>query len=225
MNSMQRPPGRVLIVGRSPSVLADVVEKLRKRGYLAEATNQFDSVVSDFDVADLDVLVFGGMVPPEVKQNMRDEITRRNPAVTFVQGLTGISGVIAAQVQALASADVSIDIAYDTADRSVRFTLPAAAHVTVEAWWGTSFTPPEPKSTSMLIMDGRLGAGAHSIDIPENVPSVASFAAVTVESTVRVFTIGGMPDAVLRMAPTSASDQRLPTVSEITITLETGESQ
>jgi hypothetical protein len=48
------------------------------------------------------------------------------------------------------------------------------------------------------------------------VPSQASFAGVTVGSFARVFTVGPMPDAVTRLAPTSAADNRLPQVREVT---------
>ncbi|WP_377273449.1 hypothetical protein [Peterkaempfera sp. SMS 1(5)a] len=216
MNDAHNPPRRVLIVGRSPSVLVDAVEMLRARGYSADATNQFDRVLEDYDVNDLDVLVFGGMVPPDTKQHLRNEVAERNPRVTFVQGLAGIAGVIAAQVDAVTSADAADHITYDSARRTVQLTLPAPVHVTVQAWWGTSFTPPEPTSTSMLLWDDPLDAGSHTIPVPDQVPAAASFATVTAGSVVRVLTIGAMPNTVVRMAPTSARDQRLPEVSPIT---------
>jgi hypothetical protein len=40
-------PGRILVIGRSPSVLVDTVEILRSKGYSADATNQFDRVLDD----------------------------------------------------------------------------------------------------------------------------------------------------------------------------------
>ncbi|REG00307.1 EmrB/QacA subfamily drug resistance transporter [Asanoa ferruginea] len=61
--SPMNKPERVLIVGRSPSVLVDAVDILRADGYTANATNQFDRVLDDYDVTDLDVLVFGGHGP------------------------------------------------------------------------------------------------------------------------------------------------------------------
>jgi hypothetical protein len=42
--------------------------------------------------------------------------------------------------------------------------LDQPAHVRVEAWWGTSFTPPEPTSTSMLMWDNHLDSGAAADD-------------------------------------------------------------
>lgn len=207
---------RVLVVGRSPGVLVDAVGLLRARGYAADATNQFGSVLEDYDVDDLDVLVFGGMVPPDTKQHLRDAITARNPRITFLQGLAGMAGVIAAQIDALNSSGTDVDVSYDSARRSVRLALTDTAHVTVEAFWGTSFTPPEPKSTSERVRDGDLGPGVHTVPVPEHVPSVASFVVVTVGAAVRVLTVGRMPEAVTRLAPTSAGDRRLPEVAKVT---------
>lgn len=216
--SSKNGPERVLIVGRSPSVLVATVDILRARGYSADATNQFAQILDDYDVTALDVLVFGGMVPADTKRQLRADISERNPRVTFVQGLAGIAGVIAAQVQAATSAGAvdGGDVDYDPGHRAVRLTLDASAPVTVEAWWHTSFVPPEPRSASMHVFEGQLDAGSHVIPLPDEVPSEASFAGVTAGSVVRVFTVGPMPGAVTRMVPTSATDQRLPEVDQVT---------
>jgi hypothetical protein len=218
-------PGRILVVGRSPSVLVDTVEILRSKGYSADATNQFDRVLDDYDAEDIDIVVFGGMVPAGTKQHLRQEICERNAHVTFVQGLAGIAGLIAAQVEGVITAGEPDDsnVVYDEDQRAVHLTLHKAARVAVEAWWATSVTPPEPKSTSMQVLDAELQEGSHSIALPAEVPSVASFLAVTVGSAVRTFTVGAMPQSVMSMVPTdgrsassspSASSQ-LPPVSEV----------
>jgi hypothetical protein len=218
-------PGRILVVGRSPSVLVDTVEILRSKGYSADATNQFDRVLDDYDAEDIDIVVFGGMVPAGTKQHLRQEIRERNAHVTLVQGLAGIGGLIAAQVEGVITAGEPDDsnVVYDEDQRAVHLTLHKAARVAVEAWWATSFTPPEPKSTSMQVLDAELQEGSHSIALPAEVPSVASFLAVTVGSAVRTFTVGAMPQSVMSMVPTggrsasgspSASSQ-LPPVSEV----------
>lgn len=211
-------PARVLVVGRSPSVLLAAVELLRSKGHLADATNQFDQVLDDYDVSDLDVLVFGGMVPADTRQHLCEEITKRNPEVAFVQGLVGIPGVIAAQVDAVTrdgSADAA-EIRYNPEDRTVQLTLRGVARVTIEALWMTSWRPPEPTSTSMQVFDGELAAGSHDIVLPDRVPSEASFAAVTVGAQVHVLTVGPLPSAVTRMVPRSATDRRLPDVATVT---------
>lgn len=200
-------PESILVVGRSPGVLEDVVAILRGKGYAANATNQFDSVLDDYDVADIDVLVFGGMVPADTKQRLREQISARNTHVTFLQGLAGIAGLIAAQVEGLIAGGEpdGSDVVYDADKRTVQVTLSESAHVTVNAWWATSFTPPEPASTSLRLLDNDLAAGRHTIALPDRVPSEASFVTVAVGSAVHARTVGPMPESVMRLVPTGGS--------------------
>jgi hypothetical protein len=218
-------PGRILVIGRSPGVLVDTVEILRSKGYSADATNQFDHVLDDYDAQDIGIVVFGGMVPAGTKQHLRQQIGERNADVTFVQGLAGIAGLIAAQVEGVIAAGEPDDshLVYDQEQRSLHLTLPKAAHVTVEAWWATSFTPPEPTSTSMQVLDAELEEGFHDIALPAEVPPVASFLAVTIGSAVRTLTVGAMPQSVMSMVPTGGSSasgspsagSQLPPVREV----------
>jgi hypothetical protein len=211
-------PARVLIVGRSPSVLLEAVDILRGKGYEANATNQFEDALSDYDVSQIDVLVFGGMVPPDTKQRLREEVSALNSTVTFIQGLAGIAGLIAAQVEAATASDVpaGLAVSYNDARRSVLITLTTAARATVEAWWGTSFQPPEPRSAHAVVFDGLLEPGHHAIAMPHDIPSEASFTAARIEDSVHVFTIGEIPRQVARLVPTSATDRRLPDVAKVT---------
>jgi hypothetical protein len=246
---------RVLIIGRSPSVLLDAADILRGKGFRADATNQFDEVLREYDAAELDVVVFGGMVPPNTKHHLEEEISKVNGHVTFVQGLVGIAGVIAAQVEGVRSAavhgrsadggsgdggadgmggDGSADgmggngsadgmggdgggVSYGAAGRAVRVVLPEPALVVVEAWWVTSFAPPEPTSTSLRVIDSRLEAGDHSVPLPAEVPVEASFVTVSVGTDVYAFAVGAMPEAVTRMVPTggSAKAPALPPVKAV----------
>jgi hypothetical protein len=193
---------RILIVGRSPNVLGETVEILRHKGYRADATNDFDNVLADYDIAKLDYLVFGGMVPPETKQHLREEIGRPNPAVTFIQGLAGIAGLIAAQIDAAIGSRGGEDgrlVEYDEASRTVRVTLVQPEHVSIDAWWATSFAPPEPKSAALQVLNQKLAEGEHLIRLPDHIPRQASFIAVSVGGSVLVFTVGAMPQQVMGM--------------------------
>jgi hypothetical protein len=215
---MDEPAARILVIGRSPSVILDAAEILRSKGFHADATNQFDEVLTEYDTADLDVVVFGGMVPPDTKQHLREEISKVNNRVTFVQGLAGIAGLIAAQVEGVTSTGGDDDVvAYDTTERTVRLTLREPARVVVEAWWATSFTPPEPASTSTRVVDSQLDSGEHLVPLPAEVPAVASFVTVSVGPAVRAFTVGAMPEAVRRMVPTgdAAQPSALPPVRAV----------
>jgi hypothetical protein len=195
---------RILVIGRSPSVLLETVDILRSKGYPADATNQFDHVLEDYDPTATNIVVFGGMVPAETKQYLREQFSARNPDVIFVQGLAGIAGLVAAQVEGAASAGETgdTDVAYDATQRMVRLTVDRPLHVIIEAWWATSLTPPEPKSTSMRVLDAELYEGYHVVPVPGEVPTEASFLTVAVGSAVYAFTVGAMPPSVTRMVPT-----------------------
>jgi hypothetical protein len=195
-------PERILVIGRSPGVILDAAGILRGKGFHADATNQFDEVLTQYDTANIDVVVFGGMVPPHAKQYLREEISKVNGHVAFVQGLAGIAGLIAAQVEGVTSGAADDNgVAYDTTNRTVQLTLHEPAQVVIEAWWATSFTPPEPTSTSMRVIDSRFDQGEYFIPLPAEVPPVASFVTVSVGPAVRAFTVGAMPEAVMRMVP------------------------
>src|SRR5258708_27941767 len=101
---------RVLVIGRSELVLSETVRILRRKGHAAGASNDFDHVLSLFDMAAVDVVVFGGMVPPETKEHLRQQIKGRHPEVVFVQGFAGIPGLIADQVQAALTAVNSAEV-------------------------------------------------------------------------------------------------------------------
>src|SRR5215475_15824890 len=190
------PPARILVIGRSETVLSEAVTILRDKGYAAGATNEFDRTLDLFDAGQLDLVVFGGMVPPDTKEHLREQISARNPAVTFVQGYAGIPGLIAAQAEAALrdrTARPAAAATYDAQSRSIAISLDRPQVVTVTAWWATSFVPPEPKSTSRVILDEELPAGAHTIAIPDEVPGQASFATVSIGPSVHAFIVGPMP--------------------------------
>jgi hypothetical protein len=145
-----------------------------------------------FDLTAVDIVVFGGMVPPDTKELLREQISYRNPAMTFVQGLAGIPGLIVAQVQATRTGD-GLAVTYDPRTRTVDLHLDRQQDVQVVAWWGTSFTPPEPRSTSLVLVDAELPAGRHTVTLPDEVPSQASFITVTAGDAVQALIVGAMP--------------------------------
>jgi hypothetical protein len=188
-----RPESRVLIIGRSENVLSEAVQILRGQGLAAGASNDFADVMDLFDMTAVDIVVFGGMVPPDTKELLRQQISDRNPAMTFIQGLAGIAGLIAAQVQAARTGDAGVRTGYDPRTRTVDLHLDRPEDVQVVAWWATSFTPPEPRSTSLLLLEARLPAGRHAVTLPETVPAQASFVTVTAGDAVQALTVGPMP--------------------------------
>src|ERR1700753_3085861 len=98
-----RPGPRVLVIGRSENVLSETVQILRGEGRAAGASNNFASVMDLFDVTAVDIVIFGGMVPPDTRELLRQQIRDRNRSAAFVQGLAGIPGLLAAQVRAVST--------------------------------------------------------------------------------------------------------------------------
>lgn len=189
-------PARILVIGRSETVLTELVMILREKGHAAGATNEFDRALGLFDARQAELVVFGGMVPPDTKEHLRGQISARNPAVAFVQGYAGIPGLIAEQVEAALSDSTvgpAASVTYDARSRSVGISLDRPQAVTVIAWWHTSFVPPEPKSTSRVILKEDLPTGVHTIAIPDEVPTQASFATVSIGPSVHAFIVGPMP--------------------------------
>src|SRR5262249_10261521 len=164
------PPARILVIGRSETVLTELVAILRDKGHAAGATNEFDRTLDLFDAGQLDLVVFGGMVPPDTKQHLRQQISARNPAATFVQGYAAITAQYEPTITD-ATTGPAASVTYHSLSRPIGIPLDRPQHVTVIAWWHTSFAPPEPKSTARVILDEELPAGAHTIAIPDEVPA------------------------------------------------------
>jgi hypothetical protein len=182
----------VLLIGKSQLVLDDSVADLRALGYKSEATNDFSDITGRFDVKEIDLVVFGGQVPPDRKAELREEIGAINPGVIFVQGLAGIPGLIIDQVQGAFTAnqqDPSRAPTYTTDDRSVRLTLADPADVKVTVWWQTAFVPPDPKSDSLLLLGDELAGGDHAIPVPDRVPAKAAFATLQIDAAIYTFSI------------------------------------
>lgn len=200
------PPRRsVLVIGASQRVLDETVTVLRDLGYTAQATSDFlGDIPGRFDVTRIDLVSLGGQVPSDRKTELRRQIAAGNPRVIFLDSLAGIPGLIAAQVQQAFTADRQVlarSPACTPGDRSVELTLADPAPVKVTAWWRTSVIPPDPKSESLVLLDGMLPSGKHTVPVPGHVfqpprrspnsPSLppAVFASVQIGEAVYVFSI------------------------------------
>ena len=163
----------VLVFGKSRLVLDDTVAALRDLGYTAQATSDFFSdITGQFDITEIDLIVLGTQVPPNRQAELKEEIGAINPRVIVLDSLGGIPGLIASQVQEAFTADRQDPAqapAYTPGDRSIRLTLQDPAAVKVTVWWRTSIVPPDPKSDSLVLLDGRLASGHHTIPVPDRV--------------------------------------------------------
>jgi hypothetical protein len=182
----------VLLIGKSQLVLDDAIAGLRDLGYEAKGTNDLSDITGRFDAKEIDLVVFGGQVPPDRKTELREEIGAINPQVIFVQGLAGIPGLIVNQVEGAFRAehqDPTRAPIYAPEERSIRLRLPDPADVKVTLWWQTSFVPPDPKSDSLVLVDDRLAGGDHTVPVADRVPPKAAFATVQVDAAIYAFSV------------------------------------
>ena len=181
---------RVLVMGRSQAVLDATVELLSGRGYSAQATNDFEGITGQADPLTLDIVIFGGQIPPAKKVEMHEQISAANDAVVFVQGLSGIPGLIADQVSgALAGEPVIPGQAplYDAEAKTIVLNLYAPLDVKVTVYWITALIPPDPKSDSLVLHDGSLPLGDHAFEVPDAVSLEAAFATVSAGAAIWSF--------------------------------------
>jgi hypothetical protein len=167
------PHRSVFVLGASQRVLDDAVAELRDLGYNAQATNDFSSdIPGRLRATGIDLVVFGTRLPPDRLAELKGQFSAINPGVIFVDSLGGIPGLIASQVREAFAADHQDPAhapSYAPEDRSIRLTLANHADVKVTVWWRTSIVPPDPKSDSLVLLDGGLAAGDHTIPVPGQV--------------------------------------------------------
>jgi hypothetical protein len=171
----------VLVIGRSQSVLDQTVARLGELGYNAQATSDFSPITGRFDPRQIDLVAFGGQVPPDRKAALAEELSAAHPQVIFVQGLAGIPGLIADQVQQALAGEHPIPgqaPSYDATRRTIVLNLFAPLDVTVTAYWITAMIPPDPTSDSRVLSDSRLPAGEHTFALPDQANLDAAFATV-----------------------------------------------
>ena len=182
------PTPSVLVIGRTQRVLDEILAGLHELGYSAQATNDFFAdIPARFDPAKLDLVVFGGAVPPERKAELRQQIASINPAVAFVQGLAGIPGLIINQIQGAFAGERTEQLSYSAGERSIQLTVAAPHTVKVSVWWITSAVPPTPASESLVLLDERVAAGTHTVRIPDQIPTEGAFATVQVDDAIDAF--------------------------------------
>lgn len=182
----------VLVLGRSQLVLDQAMVSLRHLGYTADATNDFADITGRYDVEHIDMVVFGGQVPPDREAELTEEIGAINPQIMFVQSLAGIPGLIVNLVQGAFSAehqDPTEAPTYTPDERTIRLSLAEPHDVKVTLWWTTAMVPPDPRSDSLLLLDDRVAAGDHTIPIPDHIPPKRAYATVQVDTAIYNFSI------------------------------------
>src|SRR5215469_6991068 len=177
-NPAARPQRSVLLLGASDRILGECVAALHDLGYAAQGTSDFfGDLTARFDVTKIDLVSLGGLVPPERKAELKEQIGAINPRVIFIDALAGIPGLIASQVRQAFTTDHQDPArapSYMPADRSILLTLADPAAVRVTLFWRTALIPPDPKSDSLVLLDDRLASGDHAIPVPGHIPPLTA---------------------------------------------------
>ncbi len=72
--------------------------------------------------------------------------------------------------------------------RRITLSLNRSRTVTVTAWWPALVVPPDPKSDSLVLIDGQRIDGELAIGLPDVVPQTA-FVTVRLDDTVHAFRV------------------------------------
>jgi hypothetical protein len=68
----------VLVLGRRQVVIDNPVVRLRDLGYTAHASKDFADITTRYAVEHIEVVVFGGQVPPDREAALAEEISAIN---------------------------------------------------------------------------------------------------------------------------------------------------
>jgi hypothetical protein len=86
-----RDARRVLVIGKSPAVQANLTVPLAALGVLARFSTDFEHAAELFDAQQFDLIVFGyGIVGP-ISARLRREFGEQNPAVCFLEAFAPVA--------------------------------------------------------------------------------------------------------------------------------------
>ena len=80
----EQSANRVLVLGRPPEVLQDVMQQLGARGVSARGSTDAEHAAAQFDARDFDLISFGGGVVKPLNERLRLEFTSQNSHVQFL---------------------------------------------------------------------------------------------------------------------------------------------
>jgi len=124
-----------------------------------------------------------------------------NPQVIFLNGLSGIPGLIVNQIRGAFAArdgETMPPPELNPERRTIELRLADPERVTVTAWWTTRAVPPDPQSDSLVLFDHDLPAGDHTVAIPDHIPVQGAFATVQIGAAISAFSIDAVAEDVAR---------------------------
>lgn len=89
---------KILLVGRNPTVLAQLAEALLQEEYVVKTTNRVEQASQEFNAADFDLIAFGRVVDEQTKVQLRTNFSGQNQNVFFVDGLAPVISLLVKQI-------------------------------------------------------------------------------------------------------------------------------
>jgi hypothetical protein len=132
----EQSPSRVLVVGRQPEVLQDVMAQLVARGVSARSAGDAEHAADQFDAKDFDLISFGGGVVGPLNERLRQEFTRQSSQVQFLDVFAPVA--VKQIISALAGPDrplkyvADFHVAEDGLDYVVTATILQPCEVRIE---------------------------------------------------------------------------------------------
>ena len=80
----EQSANRVLVLGRPPESLQDLMQQLVARGVSAQGSIDAEHAADQFDAQDFDLISFGGGVIGALNERLRSEFGRQNSQVQFL---------------------------------------------------------------------------------------------------------------------------------------------
>jgi len=132
----EQSANRVLVLGRLPGVLEDVMQQLGARGVSARGSTDAEHAADQFDARDFDLISFGGGVVGPLNERLRLKFTQQNSQVQFLDVFAPVA--VKQIISALASPDKPLQyvadflVAEDGSDLVVTATILQPCAVRIE---------------------------------------------------------------------------------------------
>lgn len=90
---------KVLLIGRNPTVLANLESALMDEGFSVETTSLIERASQEFNAADFDLIAFGRGIDAPTNARLRDSFSAQNPTIHFVDGLAPVTSLLVKQIK------------------------------------------------------------------------------------------------------------------------------
>lgn len=167
MQTAKPHPGRVLVIGLSPSKNEQVVDGLRASGIEAVGSTEPDTASQDHDARNFAVIAFGRAALGPQAERLKRSFAERNPDVRFVDAFGPIA---VAQVQAALNRNHAAPAVIEnplltSRDQAgqITATVRATCHLTI-----TLYRHPVDQSVSeMMLLEAQVAPGRLTLSLTE----------------------------------------------------------